>query len=126
MRGNGVLFQVFHASTGLAVDKRPGSGTKKSREAEREWFQPAICETGESKRTGRGERRDGKALPKAARRQLAQRCVRPIFSFPHAHLQLKQLLEHLHTKRLQHCCSADKSKKQQPCHRKFLAQVFLL
>lgn len=56
----------------------------------------AVRREVERERAERGERADAKA----AKRQLAQRCVCPIFSFPNAHLQLKQLLEHLHTKRL--------------------------
>lgn len=36
------------------------------------------------------------------KRQLAQRCVPPIFSFPFAHLSQKQLPEPVQTGRLQH------------------------
>lgn len=48
----------------------------------------------------RGE--TAEAVPQAVKRQLAQRCACPIFSFPHVLLRLKQLLEHLYTNRLQH------------------------
>lgn len=34
------------------------------------------------------KRGDAKAVPKAEKKQLARRCVCPIFSFPHAHLKL--------------------------------------
>lgn len=56
----------------------------------------------------REERGDTEAVPQAVKRQLAQRCVRPIFSFPLAHLSLKQLP--VHTGRLQH--PADNSPSQ--------------
>lgn len=46
---------------------------------------------GRDKHCERGERGDTEAVPQAVKRQLAQRCVRPIFSFPLAHLSLKQL-----------------------------------
>lgn len=48
------------------------------------------------------ERGDTEAVPRAVRRQLAQRCVRPIFSFPFAHLSQKELPEPVQTGRLQH------------------------
>lgn len=51
------------------------------------------------KRLKRGERGVAEAVPQAARRQLAQRCARPIFSFPHAHLAFKQLLKHSYTEK---------------------------
>lgn len=51
------------------------------------------------KRLKRGERGVAEAVPQAARRQLAQRCARPIFSFPHAHLALKQLLKHSYVRK---------------------------
>lgn len=80
--------------------------------------------------TERGARGDAKAVPKAVKRQLAQRCVCPIFSFPHAHFQLKQLLENLHTKRLQHHCSCRQKKKKKSMQQEnlnfYLAQVFQL
>lgn len=57
----------------------------------------------------REERGDTEAVPQAVKRQLAQRCVRPIFSFPFAHLSQKQLPERVQTGRLQH--PADNSQK---------------
>lgn len=86
--------------------KTQDSGTGKS------WKTEGGCNNIQSacrrqaKRSERGERGDAEVAPQAVKRQLAQRCARPIFSFPHAHLRLKQLLEHLHTKRLQrrHSC----------------------
>lgn len=49
------------------------------------------------------------------KRQLAQRCVRPIFSFPFAHLSQKQLPEPVQTGRLQH--PADNSQQALKLHK---------
>lgn len=80
---------------------RLDSGPQNSRKTEKGGVTTATLQKKKKKgkKTKRGERGDAEAVPQAARRQLAQRCARPIFSFPHAHLTLKQLLKHSHTQK---------------------------
>lgn len=85
MRGRQCPVSVLSCQLRTGREHKAFSGTKKSGKIE---MNAGTESYSKRRRQARGERGDAKAVPKAEKKQLARRCVRPIFSFPHAHLKL--------------------------------------